>query len=340
MRAAVFHENDRQLAVEAVDDPTPGAGQVVVKVHRCGICSSDLHMADGHMISFVEGAIPGHEVSGEVVALGPGTQGIAVGEHVAVLPYVTCGQCVACRTGDGMGCKQFSMFGSGPGGGYAEFVLTNPGWCVPLSRSVGFDAGALVEPLAVSLRAARVSRVGQGDRVLVLGAGPIGLAAAHWARQAGAARVAIAAISRRREAMARAVGVDAFIVPEEGRSLADQSAEALGAAPDMVFECAGVLGSLDEAVSAVRRGGTVAAPGFCWGMDRFNGMAAMIKEVTIRYTNMYSRREFEIAVDAFDRGHVEPLAMITSTVDLAGAPAAFEELRGPNSQGKVMIRPW
>jgi len=178
MRAAVFLENDRQLTVEAEDDPTPGAGQVVVKVHRRGICSSDLHMAEGHMISFAEGAIPGHEVSGEVVALGPGAQSVAVGEHVAVLPYVTCGRCVSCRTGDGMGCKQFSMFGSGPGGGCAEFVLTNPGWCVPLSRSVGFDAGALVEPLAVSLRAARVSRAGQGDRVLVLGAGPIGLAAA------------------------------------------------------------------------------------------------------------------------------------------------------------------
>jgi len=340
MRAAVFHSDNRQLAVETVPDPVPAEGQVVVKVHRCGICSSDLHMAEGHMISFEEGAIPGHEVSGEVVALGPGAQGVAIGDPVAVLPHLTCGQCLACRLGDAMGCEKFSMFGSGPGGGYAEFVLTNPGWCVPLPRSVGYEAGALVEPLAVALRSAQVSGLGQGDRVLVLGAGPIGLAAAHWARRAGASRVAVAATSRRRAAMAGAVGADAFIVPEEGRTLAEQAAEALGAAPDVVFECAGVLGSLDEAVSAVRRGGTVAAPGFCWGVDRFNGMAAMIKEVTIRYTNMYSRREFEIAVDSLDRGHVEPLAMITSAVDLAGAPAAFEELRGPNSQGKVMIRPW
>ena len=139
MRAAVFHTDTRKLSVEAVPDPTPGEGQVVIKVHRCGICGSDLHMAEGHVQSFEDGAIPGHELAGEVVALGKGAQGVAVGDRVAVLPYLTCGECVACRIGDGMGCANFSFFGSGPGGGYAEYALTNPGWCVQLPKSLGFD---------------------------------------------------------------------------------------------------------------------------------------------------------------------------------------------------------
>jgi len=176
--------------------------------------------------------------------------------------------------------------------------------------------------------------------VLVMGAGAIGLAAAYWARQCGAGQVAIAATSTRREAMARAMGIDSFIIPEEGRTLAEQSAQMLGAAPDIVFECAGVPGSLDQAVAAVRRRGTIAAPGFCWTPDSFTPIMAMLKEATIRFTNVYSTREFEIAVGALDNGNVEPRAMITDVVTLDGTPEAFEGLRGLNNQCKVMIKPW
>ena len=131
----------------------------------------------------------------------------------------------------------------------------------------------------------------------------------------------------------------AFIVPQEGQSLADQAAAALGGAPDIVVECAGFPGSLNAAVAAVKRLGTIMAPGFCWTPDSSSGMAAMMKEATIRYTHIYDRREFEIATEAMGAGHVEPRAMITKVVGLKDVPASFEELRGPNSQSKVMIRP-
>jgi (R,R)-butanediol dehydrogenase/meso-butanediol dehydrogenase/diacetyl reductase len=341
MRAAVFHLDSRKLALETVPDPTPEAGQVVIKVHRCGICGSDLHLAQGHSISFQDGAIPGHEVSGEVVAVGPGVTRVAIGDRVAVLPYLSCGTCLACREGDPAGCRNARMFGSRSlGGGYAEYLLTNAIWCVKLPKSLSFEDGALVEPLAVSLRAARASGIKAGDKVLVMGAGAIGLAAAYWARKCGAGKVAISATSTRRENMARAMGADAFITPEEGRTLAEQADDALGGAADIVFECAGVPGSLDEAVSAVKRRGMVAAPGFCWTPDTFTPMRAMLKDVTIRFTNIYDTREFEIAVEALDNGHVEPRAMITNVVDLDATPEAFEELRGRNTQCKVMIRPW
>lgn len=341
MRAALFKTDIRQLVVENVPDPTPEAGQVVIKVHRCGICGSDVHMAEGHGYSFADGDIPGHEVSGEVVAKGPGATGVEIGDRVAVLPFVTCGTCVGCKTGDAMACTSFRMFGSfGTGGGYAEYLVTNPGWCVKLPQSLSFDDGALVEPLAVSLRAARASGIKMGDRVLVMGAGAIGLAAAYWAKLSGAEKVIMSATSRRREEMARAIGVDDFLIPEEDRTLAEQTEAALGQGADIVFECAGVLGSLDQAVSAVRRRGVIAAPGFCWTPDSYSAMPAMVKEVTLRYTNMYDIREFEIAVGSLDNGHVQPRAMISDVVELNGAPAAFEELRGRNNKCKVMIKPW
>ena len=341
MRAAVFRTSNCQLFVETVPDPTPEAGQVVIKVGRCGICGSDLHMAEGHTFSFDDGAIPGHEVAGEVVATGPGVEGVKIGDHVAVLPFLTCGQCTACRTGDGPGCTQMRMFGAfGLGGGYAEYVVTNDLWCVQLPKSLSMEDGALVEPLAVSLRANLASGIKPGDRVLVMGAGAIGLAATYWARQAGAGGVAVSATSTRREAMARAIGADAFITPDGERTLADQVTEVLGGPADIVFECAGAPGSLDQAVSAVRRYGVIASPGFCWAPDSFTPVWAMLKDVTIRFTNMYNTREFEVAVGALDRGHVEPRAMITDVVTLDDAPSAFQELRGRNNQCKVMIRPF
>jgi (R,R)-butanediol dehydrogenase/meso-butanediol dehydrogenase/diacetyl reductase len=175
--------------------------------------------------------------------------------------------------------------------------------------------------------------------VLVLGAGPIGGAAIYWARQAGAGRIAVSATSRRREAIAMAMGADNFIVPEDGRTLAEQTAEALGGPADLVIECAGVPGSLQLAVSAIRVGGTVVAPGFCWTPDSFMAVHALSREATIKYTNMYSRREFEIAVDRMDAGHVEPRAMVTRTVGLAQAPAVFAELLAGAPDCKVMIAP-
>jgi 2-desacetyl-2-hydroxyethyl bacteriochlorophyllide A dehydrogenase len=340
MRAAVFRTDSRTLVLENVPDPTPGPGQVVIQVHRCGICGSDLHMAQGHSISFEDGAIPGHEVSGEVVATGPGVTRVAMGDRVAVLPYLSCGACAGCLAGDPSECRKARMFGSrGQGGGYAEYLLTNAIWCVSLPKSLSFEDGALVEPLAVSLRAARASGIQAGDKVLVMGAGAIGLAAAYWARRSGAGKVAVSATSTRREDMARAMGADAFLTPQEGRTLAQQSADALGGAPDIVFECAGVPGSLDAAVSAVRRRGMVSAPGFCWTPDSFTPMAAMVKETRMVFTCVYNVREFEIAVEALDNGHVEPRAMITDVVNLDGTPDAFQELLGRNSQCKVMVRP-
>jgi len=340
MQAAVFRVDVRKLVVETVPDPTPEAGQVVVRVHRCGICGSDVHMAEGHGASFADGAIPGHEVSGEVVAIGKGVTRVAIGDPVAVLPFLSCGHCDSCRSGDPAGCGSALMFGSPKqGGGYADYLLTNEIWCVKLPASLSFQDGALVEPLAVSLRSIRASGLKMGDKVLVMGAGAIGLAATYWARLGGAGKIAVSATSTRRQNMAMAMNADSFLIPEEGRTLAEQAAVALGGAPDIVVECAGVPGSLDAAVSAVKRQGTIMAPGFCWTPDKFTGMAAMVKEATIRYTHIYDRREFEIATEVMEAGHVEPRAMITDVVSLEQAPASFQELRGPNNQGKVMIRP-
>lgn len=340
MRAAVFQGGGKPLAIEQVADPTPGPGQVVIRVGRCGICGSDLHMAQNHSFSFQPGDVPGHEFAGEVVALGAGTEDIKPGDRVAVMPFLSCGKCRACLAGEPAGCVTKQMLGSwGVKGGYAEYVVADARWCVQLPKSLGFDDGALVEPLAVALRAVQVSGISAGDRVLVIGAGAIGIAAAYWARRSGAGRIAVSATSTRREAMARGVGVDDFIIPEPDRDLASLAGQVLGGEADIVFDCAGAPGSLDMAVSVVRSGGLISAPGVCWAPDQFAPMMAMIKEVTLKFTFVYDLRQFEIAIGALDSGRVEPRAMITDVVSLDDVPRTFEGLKQRNPHCKVQIAP-
>ena len=340
MQILSFDHASAGLVVESRPDPEPGPGEVIVKVGRCGICGSDLHMAKGHLGGFGDGVVPGHEFAGEVVALGSGVSKLKTGDRVSVLPLITCGQCADCLAGDPVGCRRGRMMGVREiDGGYAQYAIADANWCVKLPESLSLADGALVEPLAVSLRAVRAARIAPGDRVLVMGAGPIGAAAAWWARLAGAGKVAVSATSLRRKDIAGAMGADAFIIPEDGRELADQAREALGGPVDLVIECAGAPGSLQQAVSAIRRGGMVVAPGFCWTPDTFMAVGALVNEATIKYTNMYDRREFEIAVDQLSAGRVEPRAMISRQVGLGDAPAVFAELLAGASDCKVMIAP-
>lgn len=338
MRAAVFQAPGQPLRIERLADPAPGEGQVVIRMERCGICGSDLHMAEGHFWPFEAGVVPGHEFAGEIVAVGRNVVDRRIGDRVTALPFLGCRRCEACLRGEPAGCSNnIPMSSAGAQGGYAELILADANWCVTLPEALNYEEGALVEPLAVSLRAIRRSGLTTGDRVLVLGAGPIGLAAIYWARRAGASRVAAYEVSPARKDMAIWHGADSFLLREDG-PIGEQAAEALGGAPDIVVDCAGMPGTLDQAVAAVRRGGQVVAPGFCWGQDLFTPAAAMMKEVSILFTRIYDKHEFEISARALELGR-EPTAMVTSTVPLSLLPEAFETLKVPNGQCKVQIRP-
>lgn len=339
MLAAVFQGAGLPLAIETVPDPAPAAGQIVVKVGRCGICGSDLHMSESHTFTFPRGATPGHEFSGEVVAIGSEVEGVRIGQRFAVMPYLGCGRCAECLAGNPTFCTTAKMHGVAVRGGYAEFALADPRFSIPIPEAFDLADGALVEPLAVALHGLRMSGIRQGDRILVLGAGPIGLAAVFWAKRAGAGRVVVATRSRRREQVALAMGADAFVTTSDG-GVETTAREAAGGPIDLVFECAGMPGTLDLATLCVRPRGAIVVLGVCWEPDVITPLRAITKEVRLQFSLTYDRREFEIAVEAMDRGAVEPRVMVTDTVGLADLPTAFEALKGSSPQCKVLIDPW
>jgi (R,R)-butanediol dehydrogenase/meso-butanediol dehydrogenase/diacetyl reductase len=333
MRAAVMQGLHKPLAIQTLPDPTPSEGELVVKVGRCGICGSDLHMTEDAGYGMKAGDVLGHEFAGEVVALGKGVEGIRTGDLVSVIPLKSCGQCAACKAGDLAWCDKFGL----QGGGYAEYALTRPNQCVILPKSVNLSDGAIVEPLAVALHGVSMSGIKPGDKVIVLGAGPIGLAVAFWARRAGAGKVVMQDVAPHQRERALEMGATDFIVDREDPVGA--STRALGGLADIVFECVGIPGLIAQAVGQVRGRGTIVLLGLCNQPDTFNSFAMLSKEIRLITSAFFTRGEYETSLDALDRGAAEPRALVTETISLTDTPAMFEGLKHRTHQCKVLIAP-
>lgn len=333
MRAVVVQGLHRPLAFETLPDPTPGAGEVVVKVGRCGICGSDLHMTEDPVFGIAKGDVLGHEFAGEVVALGKGAEGLARGDLVSVIPLKSCGHCEACRKGEVAWCTAFGL----QGGGYAEYAVTRPNQCVLLPKSASLADGAIIEPLAVALHGVAMSGMRVGDKVLVLGAGPIGLAVAFWARRHGASRVVVQDLATWQQTRALEMGAHGFVVdPADPVGAAER---ALDGAADVVFECVGVPGLIEQAVKQVRNRGTITLLGLCTRPDTFNSFAMLSKEVRLITSAFFTRGEYEAALDALSTGAAQPRALVTDTIGLEATPEVFESLRKRTHQCKVLIAP-
>jgi (R,R)-butanediol dehydrogenase / meso-butanediol dehydrogenase / diacetyl reductase len=333
MRAAVMQGLHQPLAIETIPDPAPSTGEVVVKVGRCGICGSDLHMTEDPAYGKGSGDVLGHEFAGEVVALGKGTEGLALGDLVSVIPLQSCGQCASCKSGEVAWCDQFGL----QGGGYAEYAVTRPNQCVKLPASASLADGAIIEPLAVALHGVNMSGLKAGDKALILGAGPIGLAVAFWARRAGAADVVIQDISDFQQVRAQGMGASGFVVdPEDPIGSAEH---ALGGKADIVFECVGIPGLIEQAVSQVRNRGTILLLGLCTKPDTMNTFAMLSKEVRLITSAFFTRGEYETALDVLSAGAAEPRLLVTDTIALSDTPKRFEALKSRAHDCKVLIAP-
>lgn len=333
MKAAVYPGAGQPLVLEDLPDPEPGPEDVVVKVHRCGICGTDLHMTEGHQWQFAPGTVPGHEYAGEVVAVGAKVTGIRTGDLITALPSTGCGQCEACHRGN------LALCHNAPGvmGGFAELMRIPAGVAVKLPATLSVADGALIEPLAVGLYATRMARIQPGDRVLVLGAGSVALCAIYWARRLGAGRIVAMSRSVRRRHMALDMGAQAYV--QYGENEIGEVLEALGGQPDIVFECVGKPGFVMKGIQHVRDFGQVVSLGFCTASDQFVPAVAAFKGVSLQFPVGYSLKDFRYVADVMDAGHVDPKILISSVVTLDELPAAFEALRVPNDETKVQIAP-
>jgi len=333
MRAALFDTVGRPLRVDTIGDPVPEPDEVLLKVTSCGICGSDLHMTvDPETFGIGQGVVLGHEFAGEVASLGSDVTGFSIGDRVAVAPMRGCGKCRSCLDGEPAWCPEMQLIG----GGYAEYASVAARQCRKLPDNLPLVEGALAEPTSIGLHSVMQSGLKPGDKVLILGAGPIGLLVAFWARRMGARHVVVADINDFQKARAGAVGATGFAI--SGSGLASEFADQAGGEPDIVFECVGKKGLIDFACQMVRVHGTVVGVGLCVGGDEWDPFAALSKELTIVMSAFFNMREFETAIDVLaTSGQFRPQALITDRIDLGSLPETFEALRNRTTQCKVLI---
>ena len=345
MRAAVFHQPGEPLTIEQLAAPTAAADELIIAVKCCGICGSDLHMADVHvagggMAPLPAGAVMGHEFCGEVVEVGrEAADAFKPGERVTALPFIACGHCQACLAGRGHRCAQVRTLGLGQEpGAYAEFVRVGRSDALHLPPGVDWQLGALVEPLAVALHAVQVARLAPGENVLVMGAGPIGLATALWCRHFGAQHVVVSDRVPERLALAERLGASATVNPDSEDVVGSFKRHA-GRRPDVVIECIGIPGTQQLAMNYAPTGGRIVVVGVCMAADTIIPVKAITKELQVNYVFCYRRQDFQLTLDLLDRERIDPHAMLTRTVDFDDFPAAFEALKTDKSACKVMLIP-
>lgn len=341
MRAAVFEAAGKPLEIRSVDDPKPGEGELVLRVTGCGICGSDLHVTESPG-GIPSGIVLGHEFAGEVVELGAGVSGShdwKVGDLVCSLPAIGCGRCADCLTGDLMGCSRLRATGFGEiGGAYAEYVLVGANETLRLPRGLAPADGALVEPLAVGLHAVEMARLAHGDDVLVVGAGPVGLAVALWARHFGARNVVVSDFVAGRREMAAGMGATAVVDPnaEDLRAAFERET---GNPPALVFECVGAPGLIQQCIDVAPRGGRILVAGMCLKPDTIVPVSAMLKQLQFQFVAYYRRQDFALTLDMLGAGRIDPQPMVTQRIGLDALPGAFEALRTPVDQCKVIVQP-
>jgi 2-desacetyl-2-hydroxyethyl bacteriochlorophyllide A dehydrogenase len=317
VRAAVISAD--AVTVETVPDPAPGPREVVVAVAGCGICGTDLHIAEGEFAPTLP-VVPGHEFAGEVVAAGPDVTELRVGDQVAVDPSLYCHECHYCRRGRGNLCERWGAIGVSTAGGAAEFAVAPVANCVPLPESVTPADAALIEPLSCAVRGFDVLAPQLGDHYLIYGAGTMGLMMMELAKRAGAASVSMVDLNPTRLETARELGCTATVTS------ADELDRPRGW--DIVIDCTGVVAAIEDGLGRVAPGGTFQQFGVANedAKASFSPYRIYNKEIRI-VGSMAVLHSFERAAELFAEGALRPDVMISHRMGLEDYPAALEQFR-------------
>ncbi|HEY3021066.1 MAG TPA: NAD(P)-dependent alcohol dehydrogenase [Solirubrobacteraceae bacterium] len=335
-RAAVLHAPG-DLRVESRAVPEPGPREVLVEISAVGVCGSDIHYYEhGRIGSFVvrEPMVLGHESAGRVVALGPGASKHQVGDRVALEPGVPCGRCRECRAGRYNLCRDVRFFATPPiDGAFANYVTIHEDFAFALPDTVSDQAGALMEPLSVGVWACQKAGIGPGDRVLVTGAGPIGLLALQAARAFGATELTITDVNPQRLALAERTGATRVLKVDEA------PLEAAGLEVDALIECSGRPEALHAGIAALRPAGKAVVVGMGPEEDSTVPLSLIQNRElwltgTFRYANTYPTA-IALAAD----GRVDLEAIITGHYGLDDTEAALRAGREDPGAVKVMVLP-
>ena len=332
---AVVIEKPGTITVQDVPQPEPEEGEVLVKVGACGICGTDLHIADGEFPPTPYPIVPGHEFAGEVVAVGRGVTGVAEGDRVAVDPSLYCGHCHFCRVGKGNLCQNWGAIGDTVNGAFAEYVAVPAANAYALPDHVTYRQGALIEPVSCAVHGIDVLSPRLGDTCLIVGAGTMGLMLLQLVLRAGASRVSVLDLNAARLPRAERLGATRTSI-----ALAElMEQDPLGF--DCVIDATGSPKAQESAFSAVKRGGKLLIFGVAAADARVSLSPFRIynDEITV-LGSMAVLNSFEPAVDLVASGVINTEELLTGAMSLDEYPQALDLVRrGEGLKTQILPNP-
>ena len=247
----------KHITFREVPVPEPGPDQVLVKIKRIGVCGSDIHVWHGTHPYTSYPVTQGHEVSGQIVSLGEYVKDLAVGQKVTIEPQVFCGRCHPCLHGKYNLCERLKVMGFQTTGTAGEYFAVDATKITPLPEELSYSEGAMIEPTAVAVHAAKRFPGLKGANVVVLGCGPIGILVMQAAKALGAAKALVTDISDSRLELAKSLGAD-FAVNTMQKDFGEAMLEAFGPdKADVIYECAGSDITMEQAIQNARKGSTI-----------------------------------------------------------------------------------
>jgi 2-desacetyl-2-hydroxyethyl bacteriochlorophyllide A dehydrogenase len=320
---AIVCDRPGQLSVETRPAPEPRPGEALVRIRRVGVCGTDYHIFGGRHPFLEYPRVMGHELAGEIVSVPEGSA-FKVGQIVAINPYLSCGSCLACRRGKPNACSNISVLGVHADGGLCELLAVPEGALID-AQGLSVDDAALLEFLAIGAHAVARADVSDADRVLIVGAGPIGIGAALFSKLSGAAvtltdrREARLAYARDRLGIADVIAADEDL---ESRLKARTDGEFF----DVVFDATGAIPAMNEALKRVGHGGKLVFVGVNPGDLTISDPEFHKRETTLLASRNALDADFQRVIAALKSGEIDAAALRTHSLSLDEVPAKLPYL--------------
>lgn len=339
MKSVVLN-NVRNLTVCDVEDPIKDGNEVIVKVLKAGICGSDLHYFESFAIPNL---VMGHEFCGEVIDAGYRTD-LKVGDRVTALPISPCNDCFACKSKNVQYCKNtwsdaLGLSLSHPGA-FSEYLHVRGDMVIKVPDNVSNEEAAMAEPAAVSLHAVNLAKINENSKVLVVGAGIIGMLSLLFAKKMGAKMVAVSEANEERGTMAVKFNLaDKFYDVKKEDTIANMLKDTEGGF-DVVIECCGNTPAVTSSIVTVKEGGTIVLVGVSLKPIEVPTALIVTKELKVLGAIAYTYEEFNDVINMLANKEISLKEFITDTVSLEGVNEAFERLiSGKSKDIKILVDP-
>ena len=295
----------KQITFREIPVPEPGDDQVLVKIMKIGVCGSDIHVYHGTHPFTSYPVTQGHEVSAKVVSWGANVSGFSEGQRVTIEPQVYCGKCYPCTHGKYNLCEELKVMGFQTTGTASEYFAVDASKVTPLPEGMTFNEGAMIEPLAVTVHAAKRFPELEGSKVVVLGAGPIGILLAQSCKALGAAQVMVTDVSDYRLELAKECGAD-FVYNTLNKDFGEAMIESLGPdKADVIYDCAGNDITMGQAIKYARKGSTIILVAVFGKMATVDLAVLNDHELDLNTTMMYRHEDYVDAIRLVGEGKIQ-----------------------------------